>query len=89
MAYSKEEAADRARADLAARIGATEIEVESIEQADFPDAALGAPVDDEMSAMMITPGWRIILRAGGERYEYRANRNQIRLYDFKGENYRI
>lgn len=89
MAYDKEQAAERAREDLAARLGSNQVEIESIEQADFPDSSLGAPVDDEMSAMMITSGWRILLRAGGETYEYRADRNQLRLYDYEGENYRI
>ncbi|HZI20029.1 MAG TPA: hypothetical protein VEY09_15700 [Pyrinomonadaceae bacterium] len=89
MAHTKEEAAEQARADLSARLGGKDVEVESVEQADFPDGALGAPVEDEMSAMMITPGWRIRLRAGGRTYEYRANHSQLRLYDFEGENYRI
>lgn len=89
MAYSKEEAVERAQADLAARVGSADVEVESVEQADFPDGALGAPVEDEMSAMMITSGWRIRLRAAGQSYEYRADRNQLRLYDYEGENYRI
>lgn len=90
MAYDKEQAAERAREDLAARLGSNhQIEIESIEQADFPDSSLGAPVGDEMSAMMITSGWRIRLRAGTDTYEYRADRNQLRLYDYEGENYRI
>jgi hypothetical protein len=91
MAYSKEEAVEAARADLAARLGVSDggVAEESVEEADFPDAALGAPVKDEMSGMMITPGWRIRLRAEGKSYEYRANRNQLRLYKFKGANYRI
>jgi hypothetical protein len=89
MAQSKEEAVERARGDLARRLGADDVEVVSVEPADFPDASLGAPVGDEMSAMMISPGWRIRLRAKGKSYEYRADRNQVRLYDFGGENYRI
>lgn len=91
MAYDKEEAAAAARADLASRLGVPETEVkeESVEQADFPDTSLGAPVGGEMSGMMITPGWRIRLRADGQTYEYRANRNQVRLYGFKGKNYVI
>lgn len=89
MAQSKEEAVERARKDLASRLGAEDVGVVSIEPADFPDASLGAPVEDEMSAMMISPGWRIRLRANGETYEYRADRNQVRLYDFEGENYKI
>jgi hypothetical protein len=38
---------------------------------------------------MITPGWRIRLRAGGDVYEYRANRNRIRLFNFKGANHSV
>lgn len=91
MAYSKEQAVERAREDLAARLGvdAGEVEEESVEQADFPDTSLGAPVGDEMSGMMISSGWRIRLKAGGDSYEYRADRNQVRLYNHKGKNYRV
>ena len=91
MAYSMEEAVAVARRDLAKRLGVPEAEVgeASVEEADFPNTALGAPLPDEMSAMMITPGWRIRLAARGETCEYRANRNQLRLYDFKGANYKI
>ncbi len=91
MALSKEDAVRRARADLAKRLGVneTEIKEESVEQADFPDMALGAPVEDEMSGQMITPGWRITLSASGGKYEYRAGRDQLRLYNYKGSNHKI
>ena len=91
MAYSREAAVERARADLAARLGEAEAEVteESVEEADFPNTALGAPARGEMSGMMITPGWRIRLKASGKSYEYRADRNQIRLYNFNGANHKI
>ncbi|HEX6183823.1 MAG TPA: hypothetical protein VFZ44_07940 [Pyrinomonadaceae bacterium] len=91
MAYTKEEAVESARRDLAGRLGVAEGEVgeDSVEEADFPNGALGAPLRDEMSTMMITSGWRIRLAAGGRSYEYRADRNQLRLYDFKGANYKI
>ncbi len=91
MAYSRDEAVEAARKDLAARLAVSESEVadESVEEADFPDAALGAPLKGEMSGMMITPGWRIRLKAAGHSYEYRANRNQLRLYKFKGANHKI
>ena len=56
---------------------------------DFPDAALGAPVEDEMSAQLLTPGSRIRLIAKGRTYEYRANQRQLRLVNFDGENYRV
>ncbi len=91
MAYDRKSAAERARADLAARLGRPEgeIEEESVEEADFPNTALGAPARGEMSGMMISAGWRIRLRAGGKTYEYRADRNQLRLYNFNGANHKI
>lgn len=91
MAYSRDTAVARAREDLAARLGKSEGEVteESVEEADFPNTALGAPTGGEMSGMMITSGWRIKLNAAGESYEYRADRNQIRLCNFKGTNHKI
>ncbi len=91
MSMEKDEAVKRAQRDLAKRLGVgeAEVKVDSVEQTDFPDAALGAPVEGEMSAQMITPGQRIRLSAGGDGYEYRASRNSLRLYKYKGGNHRI
>jgi hypothetical protein len=91
MSFDQRETNDRARRDLARRLDVDENEVaeQSVEAAEFPDAALGAPVEDEMSAQVITSGWRILLTARGQTYEYRANQNQLRLYNFKGDNYRV
>lgn len=91
MAMNKEEAVKRARADAAKRLSVSESEIkeDSVEGADFPDMALGAPVKDEMSGMMISTGWRIRLSAAGQKLEYRADANQLRLYNYNGTNYRI
>lgn len=92
MGLSKDEAVEKARRDLAGRLGVAEDEIteEAVENADFPDMALGAGVEDEMSGQMITPGWRIRLKAGEHgSHEYRADGDQLRLYNFKGSNYRI
>jgi hypothetical protein len=91
MAQGKEEAVGQAKRDLASRLGVSDADIseESVEEADFPNTALGAPVGGEMSGMMITSGWRIRLGAGGRSYEYRADRNQVRLYNFNGKNYRV
>ena len=91
MSMTKEDAVRRAKEDLAARTGvpANAIEEDSVEDADFPDASFGAGSPGEMSAQMITPGWRIRLRTGDERAEYRANRNRLRLYNFRGENFQV
>ncbi|HYO92835.1 MAG TPA: hypothetical protein VEQ40_14430 [Pyrinomonadaceae bacterium] len=91
MAVTKDDALKRARVDLAKRLGISENEIEegSVEETDFPDLALGAPVEDEMSGQMMTKGWRIRLRAKGDEHEYRANKDQVRLYNYKGDNYLI
>lgn len=91
MAIDKNSAVENARNDLAKRlnINAADIKEKSVEDSDFPDMALGAPEDDEMSGQMITPGWRIQLEAEGKSYEYRADKNQVRAYKFKGKNHRV
>ena len=81
----------KARRDLAQRLGLDENDVTEavIEQTEFPDASLGAPIEDEMSAQVITPGWRIRFEANDGAYEYRATPRQLRLVNFKGQNYRV
>lgn len=88
---TKEEAVTQARADLARRLGLNEGDVteEAVDSADFPNAALGAPLKGEMSSQMITSGWRIRLGANGGSYEYRTDLRQLRLFKFKGANFRI
>jgi len=82
---------NKARRDLALRLGVSEQDIAevSVEETDFPDASLGASVEDEMSAQIITPGWRIRLKVGSEIYEYRATTRQLRLVKFKGQNHRV
>ncbi len=91
MALSKEEAIQKARQHLAERLCVSEsdIETQAVDDADFPDTALGASVADEMSGQMITPGWRIRLQAKDQMFEYRANKHNLRLYNHEGANYRI
>ena len=91
MAFTKEEAVERARQDLAARTGVKENDIKAagVEDADFPDMALGAAAAGEMSGQMITPGWRIRLQANGNSYEYRANKHQVRLFNFNGAHYKV
>jgi len=90
MSFSKESAVERAKQDLAQRLGVSESEItDSVTEKDFPNMSLGAPEDGEMSAQMISSGWRIDLSANGENYEYRADKYQIRLYGFNGTNYII
>jgi hypothetical protein len=90
MALTKDEAVRKARTDLASRLGVKEDDIEQdVEDDDFPDMALGAATKGEMSGQMITSGWRINLKAKGQKFEYRANKNQLRLVNYKGSNYQI
>jgi hypothetical protein len=90
MSFSKESAVERAKQDLAQRVGIAESEITaSASDTDFPDMSLGTPVNGEMSAQMISSGWRIDLSANGKSYEYRADKYQLRLRGFNGTNYII
>ena len=88
MSFNQTSAVERAKQDLTGRLNVSEdeIEVVSVTEQDFPDASLGTPVDDEMSAQMISSGWTITLRAEGEIYEYRADKYQLRLSNYNGKN---
>ncbi len=89
MSFNKETAVEKAKKDLASRLDVKENEIEtaSVSDKEFPDMSLGAPVADEMSAQMIASGWQIDLRADGKTYNYRADKHQVRLHGFNGENY--
>lgn len=91
MGFTKETAAIRAKIDLAKRLSTEGRKIREIRIAekDFPDMSLGAPVSGEMSAQMISSGWQIELEAAGKKYEYRADKYQIRLHNFRGANYVI
>ena len=91
MSFTKESAAEKAKQDLAERLNIPggDVEISLISEKDFPDMSLGAPVNGEMSAQMISSGWQIDLDAGGKNYEYRADKYQLRLHNFNGANYVI
>ncbi len=91
MSFTKETAVERAKTDLAKRLSINKGEIgeDSIADHDFPDMALGAAIHGEMAAQMISSGWRIGLSANGTEYEYRADKYQLRLYNFNGANYVI
>ena len=77
--------------DAATRAGvnANEVTLEGAEMASFPNAALGAPREGEMSFDMVTNGWAVWLSAGRHNFEYRADGRQVRLYEFAGCNHMV
>ncbi|MEO6392160.1 MAG: hypothetical protein ABIP75_09935 [Pyrinomonadaceae bacterium] len=89
---NSEEATSRARADLGRRLGVAESDIVTVSVSDtvFPDAALGAYLEDEMAADVLTNGWTITLSGPDKApVEYRGSANQLRLFNFKGENYQV
>ena len=72
---TQEQIAEMARRELAQDLGVPveQIAVETVEAVEWPDASLGAPQPGYMYAQVITPGYRIPLRHGAERYEYHAS----------------
>ena len=91
MPYTRDSAVERAKSDLAERLGieAEEVMVGGVHDKEFPDASLGAPADGEMAAMMISSGWQIDLEVDGKQFEYRADKYQLRLVNFGGRNHVI
>lgn len=69
------EVVSKAREALAASLSlkVDQIEVLKVEPVDWPDACLGISNPEVMCAMMITPGYRVILRANGSDYEYHTD----------------
>lgn len=64
-----------AKADLAKRLNVAESEISlvRVKAVDWPDTSMGCPQPGMMYAQMITPGYHIILSAGGQEYDYRGS----------------
>jgi hypothetical protein len=65
--------------DLAGRLS---VEVEQIrlietETVEWPDASLDCPQEGMWYAQVVTPGYRVILEAGGRTYEYHTDQDQV------------
>lgn len=70
-------ALNAAVAHLAAltRLPVSEITIISIEAVDWPNNQLGCPVDGVSGIEVVTPGYRIILAARSQQYDYHTDRN--------------
>jgi hypothetical protein len=65
-----------AREDLARRLGLDPraVKVVSVREVDWRDTSLGCPKPGMMYAQVITPGYRVVLEADGQAYEYHTDR---------------
>ena len=63
-------------ADAAQRTGVapTDVSVLQVEAREWPDASLGCPKPNELYAQVITPGYEIVLQAGGQQLSYHTDR---------------
>ncbi len=70
-----------AKQDLVGRTGVSEaqIAVVSAISEEWRDSSLGCPQPGGMYAQVITPGYRIVLEAGGKRYEYHTDSSRVVL----------
>lgn len=67
-----------AREELARRLSVApeRIDVLETEPVEWSDASLGCPEPGQMYAQVVTPGFRVVLEARGERYGYHTDREQ-------------
>jgi hypothetical protein len=70
---------DRARKELAARLGvpATEVKVDTLERTTWPDRSLGCPEPGMAYAQVLTPGFVIRLQHEGRSYTYHADATRV------------
>jgi hypothetical protein len=67
-----------AKEDLAQRLSLApdDIRLVAVEPVDWSDTSLGCPQPGMMYAQVITPGFRVVLEAEGERYQYHTDRDR-------------
>ena len=73
-----EVAVREARKELAARMDLSDeaIEVQAAERVRWPSSALGCPEPGMMYTQALVPGYRIVLRAGGDLHHYHGARGE-------------
>jgi hypothetical protein len=73
---------DLVKGDLSRRIGAArdQINVVETQRVQWPDSSLGCPEPGMAYLMVITPGYRIVLEAGGQEHYYHTNDNDYFVY---------
>lgn len=74
-----EEAVRLAQEDLAGRLGmaSADVQLVSVEAVEWSDTSLGCPQPGMMYAQVITPGYRVVLEAGGQTYTYHTDEGRF------------
>lgn len=68
---------NRVKCDLASSLGidVSKIQLVTLEYVDWPDSGLGCHEPNTLYLQAITPGYRIVLEAGGQKFEYHTELN--------------
>lgn len=66
------------------KVDATQVKIAAVEAVDWPNACLGAAKPNEMCAEVVTPGYKIMLQAGGKTYEYHINQDGSQIRGLTG-----
>lgn len=51
-----------------------QLTIVAVEARDWPDSSLGCPQPGRAYAQIVTPGYRVVVRANGQQYEYHTDR---------------
>lgn len=54
-------------------VAAESIEIQNVEQRDWPDGCLGLPNEDEVCVDAVTPGWLLTFNISDQVYRYRVD----------------
>lgn len=70
-----------ARADLAEHllISQSEITIKEAQSVTWNDSSLGCPEPGMMYLQVLTPGYKILLEANDQEYDYRASLNHVKI----------
>jgi hypothetical protein len=49
------------------------IQIENVQQMEWPDGCLGLPQGDEVCAQAVTPGWLLTFKVNDQEYNYRVD----------------
>ena len=81
VSNTSQAAIDMATADLALRLGvdASSVGLVGVEGQTWSDASLGCPEPDRFYAQVLMDGYRILLSAGDETYEYHSGQGRVVL----------
>lgn len=87
----KDEFIDRAKKDLAKRTGipGEKIVLKQMQAVSWPDASLGCPQRGRVYALVVTPGYRLVLSDGTTDFEYHTDNSRRLVLYGKGDQSQI